>query len=102
MRCVVCQKETPVVRGAGRPRKYCSTACRQRAYRQRHEHVGSAHRPAPTHPKGGDAGTVIAVFIAPATVAECIELGMLGVTQIHSRAQPPDSRAPDSGEKQKQ
>jgi hypothetical protein len=93
MLCAVCRKETPVVHGAGRPRKYCSTACRQRAYRQRREHVGTPHRPAPTRPACGDLGSVIAVVLVPA--AECIdqkmeigrviELGLLGVTQIHSR-----------------
>lgn len=36
MKCVVCDAQLPAPALVGRPRRYCSTACRQRAYRQRH------------------------------------------------------------------
>lgn len=35
MNCVVCAAQLPQPAAVGRPRRYCSTACRQRAYRQR-------------------------------------------------------------------
>lgn len=36
MNCVVCDAQLPAPASAGRPRRYCSTACRQRAYHARH------------------------------------------------------------------
>ena len=101
MLCVVCHKQAPVVHGAGRPRKYCSTACRQRAYRQRHQHVGGTNRPAPARRGGGAAGPVIAVVLLPAAVTGCadqksdhgpvLEVGIVGVAHIHCRtATPPE------------
>jgi hypothetical protein len=98
MLCVVCQQETPVVHGAGRPRKYCSTACRQRAYRERRQHPGCTHRPAPERLGGGGVGRVLAVVVIPAAMADVIdqkmEIGpvfdlgdlLLGVARIHSPA----------------
>lgn len=109
MLCIVCHQETPSAHGVGRPRKYCSTACRQRACRQRHQHVsggvGSTCRPAPTHRGGDGAAQVVAVLYLPAAMAEKIEqkadaglvleLGILGVAHIHpgaaARPHEPDS-----------
>lgn len=109
MLCLVCHRETPVAHGAGRPRKYCSTACRQRAYRQRRDHAGSPRRPAPTRATGCDVGSVIAVVLVPAALAggidkkmeigQVLEWGILGVTQINSR-QVAGAPAPQSREQQ--
>lgn len=35
MNCVVCDAELPAPAAVGRPRRYCSPACRQRAYHAR-------------------------------------------------------------------
>jgi hypothetical protein len=109
MLCVVCHKQTPVVHGAGRPRKYCSTACRQRAYRQRHQHVGGTHRPGTAHRGGGVAGQVIAVVLLPAALTgyadqktgagPVLEVGIVGVAHIHCRpATPTDSEEQETSE----
>ena len=36
MNCAVCDTQLPTPASAGRPRRYCSAACRQRAYHARH------------------------------------------------------------------
>lgn len=36
MNCLVCDAELPAPAPIGRPRRYCSAACRQRAYHARH------------------------------------------------------------------
>lgn len=36
MRCETCETRLPVPEGRSRPRRYCSSACRQRGYRARH------------------------------------------------------------------
>ncbi|WP_018339746.1 hypothetical protein [Corynebacterium caspium] len=38
--CAWCGKEL-LISGRGRPRKYCSPSCKQRAYEQRHNVVGT-------------------------------------------------------------
>lgn len=103
MLCVVCQKETPVAHGAGRPRKYCSTACRQRAYRQRHEHVAGPARAASACAGSGDFGPVIAVLLVSAALAgrlgqkidagPVFEVRILDMTQVQSApaALPPEA-----------
>lgn len=78
MICVVCHAETPDVHGAGRPRKYCSSACRQRAYRQRRER-GCARRPARTG-QGGGAGPVVALVVLPTAMASAVE--QVGIEQV--------------------
>lgn len=35
--CAVCARRLPASGGVGRPRAYCSSACRQKAYRRRRE-----------------------------------------------------------------
>lgn len=70
MFCAVCHNETPTAHGAGRPRKYCSTACRQRAYRQRHQHLESDRRPAPARSGTAPAGPVVAVVFVPAATID--------------------------------
>ncbi|MDO5077368.1 MAG: hypothetical protein Q4D83_08790 [Corynebacterium sp.] len=39
-RCEWCGKPIDVSRGRGRPRRYCSRSCRQRAYEQRNHRTG--------------------------------------------------------------
>jgi hypothetical protein len=36
MNCLVCDAQLPAPASVGRPRRYCSAACRQRAYHARH------------------------------------------------------------------
>ena len=43
MNCLVCDAQLPAPASAGRPRRYCSAACRQRAYHARH----AAEQPIP-------------------------------------------------------
>jgi hypothetical protein len=106
MVCIVCHKETPVTHGAGRPRKYCSTACRQRAYRQRHQHLDGARHRAPAGAESAEAGQVIAVLFVPAAVTAGIdkamdlgtvlELGILNMTHTRPRSTtPPPSEERD-------
>lgn len=45
--CQYCSKEIQVTPGRGRPRKYCSDSCKQRAYEQRHP-VSPGQRPTRT------------------------------------------------------
>nr|WP_257158213.1 hypothetical protein [Corynebacterium cystitidis] len=40
--CQWCGRELAVQKGRGRRRKYCSAACKQRAYEQRHNFIGTA------------------------------------------------------------
>lgn len=37
MNCVVCDAQLPAPASAGRPRRYCSPACRRRAYHERQQ-----------------------------------------------------------------
>jgi len=114
MSCAVCQKEIQVSPGAGRPRKYCSKACRQRAYRERRESFGCLPRPATIRLPSGRVGTVVAVVVIPAAVADDMDQRMvddpgfdvkdllLGVTQHLSPrdmfcAQSPDPSSGRSG-----
>ncbi|MBS2966953.1 hypothetical protein KGA66_28220 [Actinocrinis puniceicyclus] len=46
MKCVVCDAQLPAPAPVGRPRRYCSTACRQRAYRHRHHSEQRLYSPA--------------------------------------------------------
>lgn len=115
MLCAVCQKETPEVHGVGRPRKYCSTACRQRAYRERHGRLAGAVLPAPTCGEGRDGGTgagavgpVIAVVFVSAVTTEggegnfdlgpVINVGdvLTGLTSAHFRELRPSQKRSDS------
>lgn len=45
--CQYCGKEIQLTPGRGRPRKYCSDSCKQRAYEQRHP-VSPGQKPART------------------------------------------------------
>lgn len=96
MSCVVCQKDIPTVGGAGRPRRYCSTACRKRAYRQRQEERSGGSRTVEEAccPAGG--ASIIALVFFPAGVegqgaavaGPLLDFGrfVTGLTQIHSPA----------------
>lgn len=46
MKCIACAKEIPDSNTRGRPRRYCSRSCRQRAYRDRRARNSGAGRPA--------------------------------------------------------
>ena len=62
MDCAVCGNELPTAAGAGRPRRYCSPVCRQRAYRGRRrttDHAGCGVPP-------GAGPPFVAVLLVPA------------------------------------
>lgn len=64
MGCAVCGGELPEVHGAGRPRLYCSTACRQRAYRGRHEGTSGAASSSETR-RAAEPGITVIFIPAP-------------------------------------
>lgn len=52
LNCLVCADPLPAPAPAGRPRRYCSAACRRRAYHQRHR-TGQQTPPAAPPPAAG-------------------------------------------------
>lgn len=83
MPCVECGHSLPPGRKQGRPRRYCSRACRARAYRRRRDHGLAAARPRLTYSPsmaGGDPRdrlVRLAVETADATGLDAISMRTL-------------------------
>jgi hypothetical protein len=79
MECAVCGSELPTTPGAGRPRRYCSVGCRQRAYRRRNHAEGDAG-PRARSPRDGRPGVAVVVLLVwpdrgeAAEVAEAVSV----------------------------
>ena len=54
--CPVCGGNVSPQNGSGRPRRYCSSACKSRAARERRNARGDPPPPRPAQASGGDAG----------------------------------------------
>ena len=54
--CPVCGGSVSPQTGSGRPRRYCSSACKSRAARERRNARGDPPPPRRTQASGGDAG----------------------------------------------
>ena len=54
--CPVCGGSVSPQTGSGRPRRYCSSACKSRAARERRNARGDPPPPRPAQASGGDAG----------------------------------------------
>ena len=77
MQCAVCGNEFPTTPGAGRPRRYCSVGCRQRAYRRRSHAEGGTGPPALPSGDGRPRVAVVVMLVWPdrgeaAQVAEAV------------------------------